>query len=108
VVDTQIIGNSLVIKILEERIDLKNFDSFIEILKEVSSETQNRVVLDMENVDFLDSSGLGSVLTFCRELNNVNRDLRVANCSSQVLTLFNITELSDKIPIFDNVEEAVK
>jgi anti-sigma B factor antagonist len=108
VLESQIINNALVIKVLEERIDLNNFDSFSELLEEASTKSPGLVVLDLDEVSFLDSSGLGSVLSFCRFLNNSNRELRVANCNTQVMTLFKITELSDKIPLFENLEDAIK
>ena len=108
VLESQIIGKSLVIKVLAERIDLNNFDSFGDKLEKLSEGTPGHVVLDMEKVRFLDSSGLGAVMSFCKYLNGIDRGLKVANCSSQVLTLFKLTELSDKIPLFDTVEDAVK
>lgn len=57
------------------------------------------IELDLSNVTFMDSSGLGLLLGFYKKINKENTSLILINPSAKVTRMFNITGLSQFIDI---------
>lgn len=49
------------------------------------------VVMDFEEVTFIDSTGIGFVLARYKQLNHLNGELKVANLSKSNMTLFHMS-----------------
>ena len=64
-----------------------------------------RVILDLTECSFIDSSGLRAILLASRELEN-GRGLAVAAPNSQVLRVLEISRMGDCVPIFDSPRAA--
>ncbi|HXZ21075.1 MAG TPA: STAS domain-containing protein [Candidatus Acidoferrales bacterium] len=62
-----------------------------------------RVVLDLSQVNYLDSSGLGAVVRLWMTAKKANCDFKVANLTPRIKDLFSLTNLSS---IFENVEHS--
>jgi len=60
-----------------------------------------RVVLDLSQVNYLDSSGLGAVVRLWMTAKKANCDFKVANLTPRIKDLFSLTNIST---IFENVE----
>ena len=57
--------------------------------------SQNKhIVLDLTKVDFIDSSGLGTIVSAYTGARRVGRELRVINLMPRVKELFSLTRLS--------------
>jgi anti-sigma B factor antagonist len=65
-----------------------------------------RFVIDMSNVDFLDSACIGSLVTFLIELDKTNGKLMLAACQPTVSELIKITGLNTHIALVPSVDEA--
>ncbi len=65
------------------------------------------LVLDLSGVDFIDSSGLGSVLGAMRRARAANGEVRAVVCAPHVRSLFEITGLDRLLPVHGSVDEAV-
>src|SRR5712691_9114313 len=80
-------------------------------LKEAVSEAvkngQPRLVIDMEGVSFVDSSGLGSVVAALKQVRSSKGDLRLAAPNQQVRVVLELTTLDRVFPYFASVEEAL-
>ena len=61
-------GEIIVIRALDDRIDAAGAIQFKERMRELVADPSERVVLDMSNVVFLDSSGLGAVVSVMKAL----------------------------------------
>jgi len=66
----------------------------------------DRVVLDLGRVNFMDSSGLGAIVALGRSLSRSGGELRLANVTPHVRTVFELTRLHRAFEIYDTVEEA--
>jgi anti-sigma B factor antagonist len=66
-----------------------------------------RIVLDLTPVEFVDSSGLGAILSILRKVSTGEGDLRVCGANSQVHSLFEMVRLDRILQIFPTREEAV-
>ena len=66
-----------------------------------------QVVVDMIDVKWMNSSGLGIIMAGLTTLRSSDGDLRLANVSDRVLRPIEVTKLDQVLRIFNSVEEAV-
>ena len=71
-------------------------------------ENRVKLIVDMAGVDFIDSSGLGSLVSSLRAVNERKGDVKVASLQKQVRSIFELTRLHRIFGIFDNAEAALK
>ena len=67
-----------------------------------------KVVFDMSTLRFVDSSGLGALLSCLRQLNSVGGDMNLCGMSKQVRALFELVRMHRIFDIFNTPEEAVR
>lgn len=70
-------------------------------------EGSEKVILYLETVDFIDSSGLGVVLTLIRHVNETKGSMVIASMKDTVKVLFKLVRLSHMKQIFDSEKEAL-
>ena len=70
-------------------------------------EKSNLIVLDLAEMEYVDSMGLGSIISLYKALQEVDGDLCIANLQSKPKTLFQITKVYLIFDVFDTVDEAV-
>jgi len=99
-------GDVLVIALREDNLDASNVQAFRDT---VHSLVQNhtRVALDMAGVKFVDSSGLGALISCLRQLNARQGDFRLCNLSITVRALFELMRMHRVFNIQPTREEAV-
>ena len=100
-------GGIYVVKPLGEHLDFETVGVF---RREVDSlgGSGNRVVLDMSELQFVDSSGLGALLSLLRRLSSEGGDLRLAGVTPSVAALLSLVRLDQIIGIHESSEEAVR
>ena len=67
-----------------------------------------RLILDLAKVRFVDSSGLGAMLSCLRQLSARNGDLKLCGMSKQVRALFELVRMHRIFDIYGTQEEAVR
>lgn len=65
------------------------------------------LVLDLSQLRFVDSSGLGAVLSCLRQLSAQSGDLKLCGMSKQVRGLFELVRMHRILDIYGTKEEAV-
>ena len=96
------------------RLNEKRFDSQIaglvkgELTIILHTEDTQKLVLDLAEVDYCDSSGLSAILLAYRILQAQEGQIRLANPTKNVRKLIEISQLDRILPIFDSVEEAIQ
>jgi anti-sigma B factor antagonist len=65
------------------------------------------VVIDMEHVDFLDSSGLGSLIGTLRKKRNMSAETLLSCMNERISQVFEITNAHRLFHIFDDTSAAV-
>lgn len=65
-----------------------------------------KMVISMDNVRYIDSSGLGTLVGGLRRVSEHDGGLALSGASPQVRKVFNITGLSKVFAIFDDETEA--
>ncbi len=81
----------------------KEFKAKLE--KEIEDETN--VLLDLNRITFIDSSGLGVFLSCLKSLSKKNGDLKICNITKSVRVLFELVRLHQIIEVFNSQEEAL-
>jgi anti-sigma B factor antagonist len=67
-----------------------------------------RVVLDLCEVQHLDSSGLGAILSTLRQVNGAGGALKLARLTKPIQVVIDLTRMFRILEIYETVEEAVR
>jgi len=104
--DYENIGKVSVVKPLEKRMDALNAAGFKKQMESFIKEGQTFFILDMSEIDFVDSSALGAIIACLRMLEG-NGDMVIAGAGEKVMRLFKLTRMDRVFQIFSNSEEAL-
>ena len=88
-------------------IDVATAPRLREQLVAVVTGGQPNVVLDLDGVEFLDSTGLGVIVGLLKRTRTHGGDLRLVCTRPAVCRVFEITALDRTLPLSDSVEAAV-
>jgi anti-sigma B factor antagonist len=70
--------------------------------------THTKAVFDLTHVRFVDSSGLGAILSCLRQVNDAGGDLKLCGLSQPVRSLFELVRMHRIIDIYNTKEEALQ
>jgi anti-anti-sigma factor len=89
------------------RLDVAGAPALKDAVSEAMKNGKPRLVIDMEGVSFVDSSGLGSVVAALKQVRTSQGDLRLAAPNQQVRVVLELTTLDRVFPYYATVEEAL-
>jgi anti-sigma B factor antagonist len=92
----------------EGRMDAQVSGLLKERIKELLDKGATELVLDLKGLEFLDSSGLGALVSCLRRIREKKGEIRLAGLRPEVRSIFDITRVSRLFPIFETVEDALK
>lgn len=104
---TQILEDVCVVLPGYHQVDSSNALSFGEELGEAISECKISI-LDLEEVEFIDSSGLGKIVSTLRNAREKQQSILICNPRPAVNVLFEMVRLSQIAEIYDTREEALQ
>jgi anti-sigma B factor antagonist len=99
-------GDSTVVEVGGE-IDVYTAPRLREQLVDLVADGKYHLIVDMERVDFLDSTGLGVLVGGLKRVRAHDGSLRLVCTQERILKIFRITGLTKVFPISDSVAEAV-
>lgn len=76
-------------------------------IKEQLAEGKRKLVLDLEKVSYMDSSGIGELVGTFTTVKNAGGELKLANLTSKIKDIMQLTALITVFEVFDSVEDAV-
>src|SRR5690242_11838922 len=103
---TQETSQVVVVTVSGPSLDAGNSKGFKAELAPIINVAQ-RVVVDMRAVQFVDSAGLGAILSCLRQLNAHGGDLKVFGLSKPVRALFELVRMHRVVDILNSREEAL-
>lgn len=89
------------------RLDVAGAPALKDAISELLKDGPQRVVIDMEGVSFVDSTGLGSVIAALKQIRGTQGELRLAAPNQQVRVVLELTTLDRVFPYYATVEEAL-
>jgi anti-sigma B factor antagonist len=87
-------------------LDVYTVGSLRDAIGQMIEDGTTKVVVDLDAVPFMDSSGLGALMGGVRRLREAGGDLAIACTREQHLKLFTITGFGEGVSIAPTVEEA--
>ncbi len=79
-----------------------------ELLHKLLDSNKKNVIIDLADVKFMNSSGLGMLISAFTTMKNGGGNLKLANATEKIQSLLLITKLITIFENFDSVDEAVK
>lgn len=99
-------GDILIVKPLEKRLDAHTAVDFRKKMAEFIDNGNERIVLNLSEVNFIDSSGLGAIVSTLKKLGGKG-DLAICCAQENVMGMFRLTRLERVFKMSDNEEQAV-
>jgi anti-sigma B factor antagonist len=78
-----------------------------EKIAKMAASAQTNVVLDMKDVDYIDSTGLGGMVICFTSLQKAGGALKILNMNKRNLELLLLTKLSTVFQVFNDEQDAV-
>ena len=100
-------SGTLVVSVAEDRIDAAVAVRFKDKMRELTDHPAERVLLDLSQVEFLDSSGLGAVVGSMKQLGR-GRKLDLAGLTPTVDKVFRMTRMDSVFRIYSDVDNALQ
>ncbi len=95
-----------VVFIQEERIDAHNSGELKDYILHLIEQGEVNIIIQLETVRFIDSSGLGALLSGYKHAAAKSGKLALACCRQQVLSMFELTRLNRVFELYTDLNEA--
>ncbi|WP_413113486.1 STAS domain-containing protein [Thaumasiovibrio sp. DFM-14] len=98
-------GQCTILQIREDRFDAKLAPEFRQEVENMAESISAHFVMDLSDVRFMDSSGLGAVMAVYKLLRG--KKISLVNPQRPVKELLKLTRMDKLIESFDTIEDAV-
>jgi len=92
---------------LEGEVDLSTSPAFKEEVYKVIESGKRDVVIDLDGLDFMDSTGLGVLVAVLEKTSVEGGSVRLVCSKRNILKVFGITGLDKVFPIYDNLQRCL-
>ncbi len=99
--------NAVVIELKGNVMGGPEAQEFSDLLHKLLDDGKKHVVIDLAGVKFMNSSGLGMLISGFTTMKNGGGSLKLANATEKINSLLVITKLITIFENYDSVEEAV-
>ena len=100
-------GRVTILRLQDERLDHLISSQLKAELLQLAQATSSCVLLDLDKIEFADSSGLGAILFGIRQMRIAEGALKLVNLQPRVLALIKIAKLDNVIESYDDEAEAI-
>ena len=99
-------GDVTIVTIPGDNLDTSNAGQFKTSIAPII-DVNKKVAFDLTNLEFVDSSGLGAILSCLRLLNHSGGDLKLCQMQKPVRVLFELVRMHRVFDIYESREDAV-
>ncbi|WP_375581026.1 STAS domain-containing protein [Marivirga tractuosa] len=103
----EVVDNILNLEISGDLIGENNEPGLVELLNDHINKGITKCIIDISGVRYMNSSGIGVLITILTKLRNKDGEVVLINPSEQVKKLLVITKLNNIFTIYDTKEEAI-
>ena len=100
-------GVAVLLMVEEERLDAHNSGDLKNQMLKLFEEGKHNLVVDLQGVRFVDSSGLGALVSGFKNASSRNGNLKLAGLQLQVKSMFELTRLHRVFEIYTDSAEAL-
>ena len=100
--------NGVVLLKLDGEVDVYTAPKLKSRLVDLVDQGKFKIVVDLEEVDFMDSSGLGVLVGGLKRVRSHDGAIALVCTQENILKIFRITGLVKVFPIFKNQDQAVQ
>lgn len=93
--------------VLSGEVDMHQSPALHAALVDVANNRPKKLVLNMTDVGYMDSSGVGTLVELLRRVNGYKGKLALVNLSQRVKSVFEITKLDKFFSIYPTEEQAL-
>ncbi len=101
-------GKRVTISVHEERLDAHNSDELKTEMNRLFAEGVKDLIVDLKEVRFIDSSGLGVLVSGFKNASTRQGTLKLSGLQTQVRSMFELTRLHRVFDIFHTVDDALE
>lgn len=103
-------NGATVVRPAGERLDIEVAADFRAMLLSLIEQGHRRLVIDLQDVSFIDSSGLGALVSALKTLKRSDNggDVRLARLQAPVVSLLEIIRLNRVFTTYPSVDQAVQ
>jgi len=105
---TETHDNQMIIFVREERLDAHNSEALKAEMNRLFSSGSKELIVDLKEVRFIDSSGLGVLVSGFKNASSRQGTLKLSGLQPQVKSMFELTRLHRVFDIFQTVDEALE
>ena len=99
------VGKAVVVKVAG-RIDAETTDQFEAACKRLIQDGATHVVVDLAELQYISSAGLGSILRFAKELQGKGGVVVISGLKGLVKQVFELTGVTDLFRVYETAEAA--
>lgn len=103
-IQTRVEKSFVVATLSEKRLDAALASQFRNKMNELIENGHHTIILDLSQVDFIDSSGLGAIVSTLKQLGG-RGDLILCGARDAVMTLFQLTRMDKVFKMYSTVAE---
>jgi anti-sigma B factor antagonist len=100
-------GSSVIVLTPKGRLDITTAWQFRLKLQECISKQSRHIVVNLGQVNFIDSSGLTSLVAGMRDADKARGSFRICNVHPEARLVFEVTMMDSVFEIFDTEEQAL-
>jgi anti-sigma B factor antagonist len=98
----------VILYVKEERLDAHNSADLKSAVQKLFEDGKKNVLVDLKDVRFIDSSGLGALVSGFKNAISHQGNLKLSSLQSQVKSMFELTRLHRVFEIFPSTAEAIE
>ncbi|MDX8379299.1 MAG: STAS domain-containing protein [Gallionella sp.] len=98
-------GNAIIVVLLTKRLDAESVPHFKLNMLELIEKGHKNIVLDLSTVGFMDSRGLGAIVSIYKLIGK-DGNFVLSSLQDSVAVLFKLTRMDKVFPIYSNTTEA--
>ncbi len=105
---SQVYNNVFVVKIAYDRATLVEAEELREVLTKGITEGYIKIVIDLSECEFIDSTFLGVIVNSLKKVAKNNGDLKLVGFKPAVKAMFELTRMFRVFESFSNLNDAIQ
>ena len=107
-IESSIHENAVVVVRVDGEITFENSDVLRSKIDELCEQGHIKMVIDLEQLKYMSSAGMGVLVHGVKKTRQANGDLRLCNLNSKMRRIFMITQFNHHFQVLKSLDEALE